>query len=119
MNSNERLVYPIQQEIVWVDFQPSSDNEIYGRHPAVVLSTSGFSIITNQVAISPITHAHHNRLNQLFIPVTNNSEVEGFVNPLQFHTFSILGRHLETTSTFLDDAAFSEVIRIHKQILDL
>jgi len=119
MSSSAKEFYPNQREIIWVDFQPSKDNELRGRHPAVGLSTIGYSKITNQVAVSPITHGNNNKLRSMFIPVRNNERVEGFVNPLQFHTFSIVGRKIQTTHTFLDDVAFAKVMKIHKQILDI
>jgi len=117
-NSNLKF-FPEQQEIIWVDFQPSKDNELRGRHPAVVLSTNGFSKITGQVAISPITHAANNHLKSLFVPISNNDKVQGYVNPMQFHTFSIIGRNMTSTHTFLDDEAFMNVIRTHEQILNI
>lgn len=117
-NSNPKW-FPQQQEIVWVNFQPSSNSELRGRHPAVVLSTQGFSKVTGQVAVSPITHATNNRLKGMFIPVLNNAQIQGYVNPLQFHTFSLIGRQITSTQTFLDDEAFMNVIRRHEQILNI
>ncbi|AKP64095.1 type II toxin-antitoxin system PemK/MazF family toxin [Levilactobacillus koreensis] len=120
MNSKAAIKdYPEQQEIIWIDFQSSRSNELRDRHPAVVLSTVGFSKITNQVAVSLITHATSNRLKDMFVPVANNPQIEGYVNPLQFHTFSLKGRDITTTGTFLDDYAFAKVLRIHKQILNI
>ncbi|KRK89701.1 hypothetical protein FC99_GL000318 [Levilactobacillus koreensis JCM 16448] len=55
----------------------------------------------------------------MFVPVANNPQIEGYVNPLQFHTFSLKGRDITTTGTFLDDYAFAKVLRIHKQILNI
>lgn len=117
MKNSSDPFYPRRQEIVWVDFQPSKENEMRGRHPAVVLSNPGYSQITGLVAVSPITHASANRLKSMFIPVQNNSEINGYVNPLQFHTFSIKGRHVQSTATFLDDLAFAEVMKIHRQLM--
>ncbi|MFC6164978.1 type II toxin-antitoxin system PemK/MazF family toxin [Lactiplantibacillus dongliensis] len=119
---NSKVVHvlkPVQREIVWIDFQPSQANELRGRHPAVGLSTAGFSELTGQVAVSPITHATHNHLKTMFIPINNNPKINGFVNPLQFHTFSIIGRHIESTGTLLDIEAFARVIRIHQQLLNI
>lgn len=119
MTNSKSPFFPEQQEIVWVDFQPSKHNELRGRHPAVVLSTKGFSQITGQVVVSPITHATSNHLKSFFVPISNNAQIQGYVNPLQFHTFSLLGRHITSTQTFLDDAAFMKVIRTHAQILNI
>jgi len=55
----------------------------------------------------------------MFIPINNNPKINGFVNPLQFHTFSIIGRHIESTGTLLDIEAFARVIRIHQQLLNI
>jgi len=102
-----------------VDFQPSKSNELRGRHPAVVISTIGFSIITGQAAVSPITHAANNNLRSMFIPIKKDHKINGFINPLQFHTFSINGRNIKSSGEFLDDASFAYVIQAHKQILDI
>lgn len=48
---------PDQQDIIWINFQPSKGQEIRGRHPAVVLSHADYTIQTGLVAVSPITHA--------------------------------------------------------------
>ena len=118
MNSKYPLSFE-QQEIVWADFQPSTENELRGRHPAVVLSTKGYSLITGLVAVSPITHATNNHFKSLFVPIEQNSKITGFVNPLQFHTFRIKGRHIESAGSHLDDHTFAQVIRIHRQLLNL
>lgn len=109
---------PEQQDIVWINFQPSKANELKERHPAVVLSNSGYTMVTGLVAVSPIMHATDNRLKELFVPIKTNFGIEGFVNPLQFHTFSMTGRHVEFAGGLLDDASFAVVLRVHKQILN-
>jgi mRNA interferase MazF len=108
---------PERQDVVWVDFQPSKLNEIRGRHPAVVLSNSGYSRLTGLVAVSPITHAVNNKLQELFIPIKTNFDIEGYINPLQFHTFSIKGRNVQFAGGLIDDATFAEVAIRHEQIV--
>jgi len=109
---------PEQQDIIWINFQPSKKNELLGRHPAVVLSTSGYTAVTGLVAVSPITHATDNRLKEMFVPIKLNFGIEGFVNPLKFHTFSVIGRHVEYAGGLLDDASFAIVLKVHQQILN-
>ncbi|WP_367371214.1 type II toxin-antitoxin system PemK/MazF family toxin [Pediococcus parvulus] len=109
---------PEQQDIIWINFQPSKKNEIGGRHPAVVLSTSGYTAVTGLVAVSPITHATDNRLKEMFVPIKSDFGIEGFVNPLKFHTFSVIGRHVEYAGGLLDDASFAIVLKVHQQILN-
>lgn len=109
---------PQQQDIVWIDFMPSAGNELTDRHPAVVLSTSGYTEITGLVAVSPITHAKNNRLKEFFIPITGKS-IAGYINPLQFFTYSITNRHLQFTGEVLGDLAFSQLIETHRQLLNI
>lgn len=109
---------PQQQDIVWIDFMPSKGNELTGRHPAVVLSSSGYTEITGLVAVSPITHAENNRLKEFFIPITCNT-IDGYINPLQFFTYSITKRHLQFTGEILGDLAFSQIIETHRQLLNI
>ncbi|WP_395387416.1 type II toxin-antitoxin system PemK/MazF family toxin [Pediococcus parvulus] len=109
---------PEQQDIIWINFQPSKKNELRGRHPAVVLSTSGYTAVTGLVAVSPITHATDNRLKEMVVPIKSDFGIEGFVNPLQFHTFSVIGRHVEYAGGLLDDASFAVVLKVHQQILN-
>ena len=109
---------PEQQDIIWINFQPSKKNELLGRHPAVVLSTSGYTAVTGLVAVSPITHATDNRLKEMVVPIKSDFGIEGFVNPLRFHTFSVIGRHVEYAGGLLDDASFAVVLKVHQQILN-
>lgn len=111
-------VLPRQQDIVWLDFMPSTGQEISGCHPAVVLSTSGYTEITGLVAVSPITHAANNRLKDFFIHI-HSTQVEGYINPLQFYTFSITKRHLQLTGEALGDLAFAQLMKVHQQLLNI
>ena len=108
---------PKPQDIIWINFQPSKGEEIYGRHPAVVISIPGYSIITGLVAVSPITHAKHNRLKQFFIPI-NAGKINGYINALQFYTFSIKWRNVEPTGLIIPDQTFYQVIKTHTEIID-
>ncbi|WP_134645028.1 type II toxin-antitoxin system PemK/MazF family toxin [Weissella cibaria] len=110
---------PEQQDLVWIDFQPSKGNELRGRHPAVVLSASGYTRMTGLVAVSPVTHGINNRLKEMFVPVITNFGIDGYVNPLQFHTFSVVSRNVEYAGGILDDSAFAMVMKTHQQLLNI
>ncbi|TSO25372.1 type II toxin-antitoxin system PemK/MazF family toxin [Lactobacillus sp. LL6] len=109
---------PNKQDIVWIDFKPSIGQEIRGRHPAVVLSTSIYSELTGLVLVTPITHGTNNRLKDFFIPLTNLTSVEGYINPLQFYTFSYINRHIQFSGEILDDSTFALVQRRVREIVD-
>lgn len=53
---------PNQQDIIFIDFDPSISHEIRKRRPALVLSNQGYSRLTHLVVVSPITHANNNAL---------------------------------------------------------
>lgn len=113
-----REYVPERQDIVWIDFMPSKNEEIRGRHPAVVLSTSVYTRLTGLAVVAPITHASQNRLRDFFISLDNlNLTVEGFINPLQFFTFSIKGRHIEFSGDVLPDHIYVEVRKRVIQII--
>lgn len=54
----------------------------------------------------------------MFVPIKSDFGIEGFVNPLKFHTFSVIGRHVEYAGGLLDDASFAIVLKVHQQILN-
>lgn len=109
---------PEQQDIIWIDFMPSKGQEIRGRHPALVLSLSNYSLQTGLVMVMPITHAKHNRLKRFFVPV-HTDKIEGYVNPLQTFTFSIKSRHVEFTGEILPTADWAKALTIHQQIIGI
>ena len=108
---------PHRQDVVWINFVPTLGQEIRGRHPAVVLSNSGYTKLTGLVAVSPITHGKNNRLKDLFIPINFNNEA-GYINPLQFFTFSCEKRRLQLTNQKLDTYSYAKLIRLHMNIIE-
>ena len=110
---------PEQQDVVWLDFDPSSGEEIKKRRPALVLSNRGYSELTKLVLVCPITHAKKNQLKKtgLLIPLAGISEIDGYINPLQLHTFDYQSRNISKISE-LDDSTFFDVIRIVRDIVD-
>lgn len=111
-------IIPEQQDIIWIDFQPSKGNEIRGRHPAMVLSLAGYTMQTGLVMVMPITYAKHNRLKGYFIDIQVNT-IGGFVNPLQTYTFSVKGRNAEPTGEKVSDLVWAKALQKHEQIIGI
>lgn len=117
MNCNSQYV-PKRQDIIWINFQPSESEEIRGRHPALVMSLPNFSLQTGLVMVMPITHAQNNRLKRFFIPL-HTKRIEGYINPLQIYTFSILRRHVEYTGEIAPTVDWARALAVHEQILGI
>lgn len=110
---------PEKQDVVWLNFNPSSGKEIGKRRPALVLSNKEYSKVTNLVLVCPITHAkkNHLRMTGLLIPITEIPGIDGFINPLQIHTFDYQARKIDKIGE-LDDSTFFDVIRIVNDIIE-
>lgn len=51
---------PKRGDIIWLDFDPSSGNEIIKRRPALVISSTGFSEHLSMAIVAPITSTKKN-----------------------------------------------------------
>ncbi|MFT8813722.1 type II toxin-antitoxin system PemK/MazF family toxin [Oenococcus sp.] len=108
MTPSSQINYiPDQQDIIYIDFNPSVGEEIRKRRPALVLSSQNYSRVTDLAVVCPITSSENNRLKDFFIPVSGTSTVHGYINPLQFHTFDYKKRHAQKvgllpTSSFIE-----------------
>jgi mRNA interferase MazF len=116
MTSNNYI--PNQQDIIWIDFDPSRGSEINKRRPAVVISNQGYSKITNLAVVAPITHATSNRFSKtpFMVPVVTN-EIDGYVNALQFYTLDFKSRHADKIGQ-LDSNAFALVKQVMLDIIE-
>ena len=114
--SNEQYV-PQKQDIVYIDFDPSTGMEIAKRRPAVVVSNRLYSQKTGFAAVCPITNGAKHLLDQgLLVPV-NSKIVSGFVNPFQLHTFDYRKRNIQKVD-FMDTASFQKVVQLYRFIFD-
>jgi len=108
---------PNKQDIVIIDFSPSSGKEINKRRPAVVVSSQKYSTITGFVAVCPITHgANHLKEKGLLVEVQSQS-VDGFVNPFQLHTFDYISRNTQKVGV-MDTAIFQKVVQLNQFIFN-
>jgi len=114
--SSEEYV-PRKQDIVYIDFDPSTGKEIAKRRPAVVVSNQLYSEKTGFVAVCPITNGAKNLLDQgLLVPVISKN-VSGYVNPFQLHTFDYRKRNIQKVD-FMDTASFQKVVQLYRFIFD-
>lgn len=117
-NSFNNQYIPSRQALIWINFKPSTGEEIRGRHPALVLSSKEYSLITGLVIVVPITHARNNRLKDFFIPL-HAKKLEGYINPLQIFSFSIRKRHVEFADEVADTQDWAQTIQTQKEILGI
>ncbi len=99
---------PRQQDIIWIDFDPSKGKEIQKRRPAIIISNDNYNKLTGFIAVCPITHGQRKGL----LIEVKSSKVDGWINPLQLHTFDFSYGNTKFIDV-LDDASFSQV----KQLL--
>lgn len=118
VTTNSSNYLPNRQDIIWIDFLPTVKQEIRGRHPAVVLSTSIYTELTGLVIVSPITHVENNRLRDFFIPVNSTGKIEGYVNPLQIFSFSYKGRNGEPAYEMISDLTYGYLNQRLKQLFN-
>ncbi|WP_203634171.1 type II toxin-antitoxin system PemK/MazF family toxin [Lacticaseibacillus suibinensis] len=87
---------PRKGDIVSASFDPSAGKEIQKRRPALVISNTKYAEMTGLAVVCPISHAEGNRLKStgLLIPL-HQKKTDGYVNPLQFHTFDFRRRRFE------------------------
>ena len=109
---------PERQDLIWINFMPSVGEEIRGRHPAIVMSSSNYSRMTGLVMVMPITHAYNNRLRSFFIPL-HAQKINGFINPLQIFTFSIKKRQAQFIGEIASTQDWAQALTIHKEILGI
>lgn len=103
------MYIPHKKDIITIDFDPSSCQEIKKRRPALVISNSKYSELTNLVFVCPITHAKNNRmLNSGLLVKVDSKNIDGYVNPLQCHTFDYQYRNADYVDK-LDDDSFDQV----------
>ncbi|MFC6314397.1 type II toxin-antitoxin system PemK/MazF family toxin [Lapidilactobacillus achengensis] len=106
---------PHKGDVVLVSFDPSSGQEIRKYRPALVLSNHSYSEKTGLALVCPITHGDHNRFKApLFIPY-HGQNVEGYINPLQFHTFDYQKRGMK----FVEQVSKQKLAQTISVVLDI
>lgn len=104
-----------KQDIIWLDFDPSAGRKIQKRRSAVVVSRDSYAKQTGLIVVCPITHGQE-RLKELglLIPVLSR-KIDGYVNPLQLHTFDFRKRNAQKVDT-VDTMFFQKVVQLYNYI---
>lgn len=77
----------------------------------------GYTQLTGLTVVVPITHAVNNRLRDFFIPIQTTVGINGFINPLQLHTFSVKKRHVEFTGEIISSFSYAALQQILQEII--
>lgn len=111
------LYIPHKGDLVLINFNPSTGQEIQKYRPALVISNQKYAKLTNLAVVCPITHAENNRLASSGLLIAIDVErVSGFVNPLQFHTFDFKGRDMRLIGK-ADDVLLNSVVQTVNDIV--
>ena len=110
---------PQRQDVIWLDFDSSSGKKINKRRPALVISSYEYNKLTRLVFVCPITHAKKNNLKKsgLLIPISSSFNIEGYINPLQLHTYDYRAKNVEKIGE-LDDDTFYSALKIIRDIVN-
>ena len=103
---------PRQGDIIWIEFSPAIDNELQGRHPAVVVSSNAYNEMVNYIIVCPIT-SHGNDFPG-YIKLEGYDHVHGRINAMQIHSYS---RKRIKSSSFVERLTGQDLLRV-KQLLD-
>ena len=107
---------PKKGDVVLINFNPSTGHEINKYRPALVVSNQKYARLTGLALVCPITHAESNRLldSGLLIAI-DAKKVNGYINPLQFHTFDFNRRDMK----FLERASSKNLTQVIQTINDI
>lgn len=109
---------PSKGEIVTIDFEPSAGREKKKRRPAVVISNQKYSQLTGLAVVTPITSSKNPKMIDLGIYIkVNHPKVDGYVNPLQFHTFDYKRRNIKAIGQ-LQNHSMKKVLELINQIIN-
>ena len=68
---------PVRGDVVWINFDPQTGNEIPKRRPALVLSSSDFNYWRKSAVVCPITS--RGRASSFDVVVPEGLDVHGFI----------------------------------------
>lgn len=108
--------FPLQGDIVRLNFDPQSGNEQKGWRPGLVISNSPFNRATGFAIVCPITST--NRKYPFHIPIPEGSRVSGVVMVDQVKSLDYLTRKIRRLGT-VDKDFLEEVMAIHRSIYQI
>ncbi|WP_347877358.1 hypothetical protein [Furfurilactobacillus milii] len=81
------------------------------------MSPKGYTSLTGLTVVVPITQGVDNRLKDFFIPIQTNIDIDGFINPLQLHTFSVKKRRAEFAGEIVSSFNYAFLQQRLKQLM--
>ncbi len=84
---------PDKGDIVWLDFDPSSGNEIMKRRPAFVVSRKAFNEHTGMAVVAPITTTIRNTRLEVILP--ERLKTKGSILVYQFKSLDFAQRQVK------------------------
>ena len=84
---------PNKGDIVWLDFDPSSGNEIMKRRPAFVISRKAFNEHTGMAVVAPITTTIRNTRLEVILP--ENLKTNGSILVYQLKSLDFVQREVK------------------------
>jgi len=96
-----KTIIPKKGDFVAVTFDPQSGHEQKGRRPALVVSNTLFNERTGLAIVCPLTTT--DRRYPFHVPVTNNSNIIGFVMVEQVKSIDYHARKIKLIGKASDD----------------
>ncbi|HFD1725284.1 TPA: type II toxin-antitoxin system PemK/MazF family toxin [Enterococcus faecium] len=87
------MYYPMQKDIVWIDFDPSKGNEIKKRRPALVVSRNEFNKKTGFCIVCPIMSTE--RGFATYIKIKDPQSISGEIVTHQIRAVDYFNRNIE------------------------
>lgn len=78
--------YLHQGDVIYLDFNTSVGNEIYGIRPAVVISSDSYNRNSHYIMVVPVTT--HGSSFESYVDLVGYKNVKGRANASQVHCFS-------------------------------
>ena len=85
------LYIPEQGDLIWLDFDPSSGNEIMKRRPAFVISKKAFNEHTRMAIVAPVTSTI--RGIKLEVVLSHETKTDGAVLIYQLKSIDFVHRN--------------------------
>lgn len=107
---NEEFYIPEKGDIVWINFDPASGNEIKKRRPGLVVSNYQFNKATLFSVICPITSTIHSSPTRFTLK--ESGEISGQVIIPQLKSLDIKSRQIE----YVEKLSVSDMAKIDQII---
>lgn len=105
---------PDRGDVVWLDFTPHAGHEMAGRHPAVVLTPSAYSVATGLALVVPLTTK--GKGGTFEVPVVGARKAKGVALANELRTIDYEARHAERFDT-CPPAVLDRILRIALALL--